>query len=355
MIRVVRKNLLIQYEADGILYGSEDHLVWQSTDQGKTWQEIFRLPSARPGMLGLMKDRLLRSALVRQWRRNIGIGSVVALPSGTVIALYDKIYRWERGGKGREGSVVFDLGRERVAGPLRGMCFDVRTNALYFGEYICARPRAIRIMRGINDGRDWQVCYTFPLGRIRHVHSIVADSFRSRLWICTGDADGESALFYSDDGCATVHWFAGGDQSWRMIGLLPLENGLLWGSDAGGDAPPNTKNHVYFLDWRTGKRDRILEVDNPFYYSMQTPSGYYMATTYEPHKQGCSSSFAELWFSSDGMSWQVLTKFPYRLNKSHGTSYATIFFPQGQTSHCLFTPVNTERFHFTTITLSERL
>jgi hypothetical protein len=353
LINLVKKNLLVQYQTNGTLYGSEDHLVWASSDQGQTWSEICRLAGGQTKFSALLKNYVLRSALVRRWRRNIGISNVVVLPSGTVIAQYDKIYRYD--GLGRHALPVYDLAHNRIAAPLKnGLCYDAHTDALYFGEYICSRPNAIRIIRGTNDGRDWDICYTFPLGQIRHVHSIISDPYRKRLWICTGDADRESALYYTDDGFATINWFGGGDQSWRMVSLLPQEDCLLWGSDAGGDAPPATANFIYRFDFRLNKREQVVESGNPFYYSMQTAEGLCMATTYEPHKIGLSSPCVELFFSRDGVSWQSLVRLSYKRQSTQGTSYGMVIFPQGQTKGFLFTPINTESSHFNAFSLNKK-
>lgn len=355
MLTICRNNLLVQYAIENQLYASEDHLVWKSIDDGKNWQEVCRIPPCKKNLISEYKDRFLRSYLVRKLRKNIGINNVVVLPSETVIIQYDNIYRYS--GSEKYASAVFYHENEGIAPPLKnGLCYDSNTEALYFGEYICERPSSIRVVRGTNDGQKWEVCYTFPEGRIRHIHAIIPDQYRKRLWICTGDSNQESCLFYTDDGFKTVQLFGGGDQSWRMVSLIPTQNALYWGSDAGGDSPPGTSNYIYRYDMKSGNRMRLAEIGNPAYYSMRNSSGLYIASTYEPHKSGPCTKAAELWFSKNGKQWKMISRLPYKKNSTHhGTIYGMIVLPTGQAKSIFITPLNTEKHHFHLLKLNGNL
>ncbi len=348
---ILKKNMIIQYCRKNTLYGSEDHLVWKSENHGLDWQELCRLPPQKHDIIARCRDYLLRSRPVRRWRRNIGINNVVVLPTGTAVIQYDRIYRYD--GHGNRAQPVFDLQQAGVDGPLKnGLCYDHASNSLYFGEYRCRRAGPVRIFRGRDDGRTWSECYRFSPNRIRHIHSITSDPYSGRLYVCTGDADHECGLFYTDDEFRTLHCLGSGDQGWRMVSLLPVGGELVWGSDAGGDTPPGTDNFIYHCNPKTGKRTRLAKVENPVYFSCRTKNGYWLATGFEPHKQGSSSPQFGLWFSANGLDWQPSRHFHYQNGfTGTGSRYGLVYLPGGRSDRLHASPVNCRNFHFSTISI----
>ncbi|RJR29495.1 MAG: hypothetical protein C4576_35330 [Desulfobacteraceae bacterium] len=347
--KLIRKNILVQYVKDKILYATEDHIVWRTTDHGKTWEKVCCLATDKGSWYPYFKNKLLRSTLVRRFRRNIGINNVVITRRGTLIIQYDKIYRYD--GTSFYASPVFDYEKLGISGPLKnGLAYDENSDLLYFGEYNVNRPRAIRVVRGIDDGRSWDICYQFPTGRIRHVHSIVPDAYRGVIWITAGDNNHESTLFYTDDGFQSMKSFGGGDQSWRMISLIPTEDALIWGSDAGKDAPPDSLNYIYRWEFSKNKRERLACIDNPAYYSHRLADGrMFIGSTYEPGMQRSVAPCAEIWSSRDGLNWSRELAFRYHPSgRKYETLYATVNFPLGDTSsdRLFFTLLNVKSLDF---------
>jgi len=350
-VRLLRKNLLLQFLSDDQWYGTEDHWVLVSRNQGRTWKKLCKLEPPE-SWLQAIRDIVLRSDVVHRFRKNIGIHNLVVLDSGSIIIQYDKVYRFDY--SGRHAVPVYDFHQQGVNGPLKnGLCYDENTGNLYFGEYIIKRPSSVRIIRGRDDGRTWEICHCFARGAVRHVHGIYSDPYRSRIWICTGDNDDESGLYYTDDDFETVHLFGAGDQSWRMVSLLITENSLIWGTDAGQDAPAHVRNYIYHLDLRTGIRKRLCCIDKPAYYSLCLADGsMYIATTYEPGTKRNVTRSADLWHSIDGWNWEIVQTFPYQLaGRDYGTKYATLFLPicRGRITTFCCTPVNVKSYDFNAI------
>jgi hypothetical protein len=340
---------MIQYVRNGIFYASDDHWVLRSSDNGDTWDYICKIDIREHTLKNAFKDFILRSKFARCLRRNIGIHNVIVLPSGTILIQYDGIYRYD--GVGITAKYVFNFSEQKIKGPLiNGFIVDDITGRVYFGEYNNDRPYSVRIIRGRDDGRVWDVCYRFDEGAVKHIHSIVPDYYRKRLWICTGDDDNEVGLFYTDDGFATVHRFSGGDQSWRIIGLLPTPNGLIWGSDAGRDAPADTMNYIYSFDFSTSKRERVMCIDKPAYYSMVLADGSMaIATTFEQGMKRNVSHAADVWFSVDGINWECIARFPFSPSgRTNRTKYGTLNFPlgDGTSNDLLITPENIMHYDF---------
>lgn len=340
---------MVQYVRDGVLYATEDHWVFRSDDRGLEWETVCRLECRNNSALGEIKDRILRMETVRRVRRNIGITNLVVLKSGTILIQYDGIYRYD--GKGGDAERVFGFEDENIIGPLKnGFVTDDTSGNVYFGEYSIERPHAVRIIRGTDDGRRWEVCHRFAEGRIRHVHAIVPDSYRKRLWICTGDNDSESGLFYTEDDFQTVSLFAGGDQSWRMVSLIPTKDALYWGSDAGQDAPSDALNHIYKWDFEEGRKIELACIDKPAYYATMVKNGtMVIGVHHEPMIQRNVEETADIWVSEAGRSWRRAVKIPFKPSRrSYGTKYASICLPLGDHSvdEIYFTPLNIEENDF---------
>jgi hypothetical protein len=348
-LSLIQDRLMVQYVRAGIIYASEDHWIKKSSNSGLKWNNVCRLESGSRSMVGRIKDNILRAGLPRRIRRNIGIHNVVVLPSGTILIQYDGIYRYD--GNGIFAQRVFGFRQDNIIGPLKnGFVVDDRTGNVYWGEYNIARPYSVRIFKGYNDGRKWKECYRFPLGRIRHVHSIIPDYYRDRLWICTGDSDNETALFYTDDDFQSVNLFGGGDQSWRMVSLLPCEDALYWGSDAGQDASSNVLNYIYKWDFQKNKRERLACIDKPAYYSTLLKDGtMVIGVHHEPKIERDVTESADLWSSTNGRTWEKVLSLPYKPSvRKNGTKYATICMPLGDntTESLYFTPLNVRKNDF---------
>ncbi len=347
---VLKSRLMIQFVRGSELYATEDHIVWKSTDNGNTWKQVCRLEPLRNNLFSIMKDSALRSYFIRVFRRNIGIHNLVVLPSGTILIHYDGIYRYD--GNGTCARHVFGFEDLKVIGPLKnGFVYDPVTNAVYFGEYNMTRPYGVRIFMGSDDGRQWKEIYRFSEGRIRHVHSLVPDQYRKRIWICTGDGDGECALFYTDDQFRSLQLLGGGDQSWRMVSLIPTEDALFWGSDAGQDAPADAINYIYCWSFSKNNRTRLNEINKPAYYSMRLKNGAMaIGVHHEPKIKRLVTPTADLWISSTtGDDWKHILSLPYKnIGRTYATAYGSIILPIGdQTADSFyFTPLNVEKNDF---------
>lgn len=352
-LHIVRDRLMVQYTRKGVIYASEDHFVFASYDQGVTWEKVCVLENYRNSTVADVKNIILRNGIVRKFRRNIGIHNVVVLPGGSVIIQYDGIYRYD--GTGTCAKLVYRFIDENLYGPLKnGFVVDDATGNVYFGEYNNQRPYSVRIMRGTNDGRNWEVCHQFPSGEIKHIHSIVPDPYRRRIWVCTGDNDEESNLFYTDNDFNSMVRFAGGSQTWRMIGLIPTEDALIWGSDAGRDAP-SANNYIYRWNFAKNIIEPLQYINKPAYYSTSLKGGsLVLGTTLEPGQQGIDEITADIWMSKNGEQWERVAALPFSPScRATATQYGTINLPLGDGSldDLFFTPINVREHDFCLMTL----
>lgn len=348
-MRLLRRRLIPQFSCGEYCICSEDHFVYRYEYGSGYLTKVCRIPSAKGDLASILKDRIARSFPIRVLRRNVGLTDVVILPSGTLLIFYDKLYRYV-GSKGYAEPIV-SFESANFSPPLNnGVAVNIDNGCIYFGEYQNNRPYSVKIMRVWNDGKDWEICYRFPKGKVKHVHSITWDPYRNRIWICTGDDDAEVGFFYTDDDFQSVHLFGGGDQSWRMVSVIPTERYLIWGSDAGKDAPADAVNYIYLWDFSKNRRERLACIDNPAYYSAMTSDGFLiLGTTYEPGMKRKTSETAEIWISKDSTTWRKVVSIPYkRARRQQGTKYATIYLPNGvlPAKKVYFSPINVDRMNF---------
>ena len=305
--------LEVCYLKNDNLYVSEDHFIYRSDDMGVTFNCLGHFDKVNPTIIGRLKDKVGRNRFVRAIRRCMGVHNVLVLNSGTIIIIYDHIYRSVDGGKSFHP--VFNFNQGYIAPLLHGATIDKDDN-IYFGEYNCGeRPHEIRIFKGSNNGENWSICFIFERGKIFHVHSITYDCYRNRLWICTGDLNHESYLFYTDDDFSHLHLLGGGDQDWRICSLIITKEYLYWCSD--NDI---SGSNICRWNFKNKQREKIKHIGKPSYYStMLNDDTLVFSTTYEPNSTYTNDfnpkPSTEIWVSKNGLDWFKIIDLDHKKNK----------------------------------------
>lgn len=346
-MELLYKNLIVHCVTPQGYLCSRDHSVFLLQNQSKRLQQCFTLPAKNNGLLASLKYRLARSRL-RQWLKpQLGIEHLLATGRQDIVIVYDQIYI--HSAHSGDTSVCQLQGLTSFAGPLRGgMALHPGSDMVYFGEYLNNHQSDIRVLRIDSQQNVASVCWAFPRSDIKHIHAISYDPYRNRLWITTGDADRESALYYTDDEFQSVHKFAGGDQSWRAISLLFFPDAIEWGMDAGKDAPASAINHIYRYEFASQQRVQVATIGNPAYAAVQcADGGAFMATTYEPGRLQDTPEQAALWYRSPDGRWQQVLALDYRDSQMPTVSrYGMLYLPAGT--------VPAKQLLFTTLNCSER-
>ena len=198
------------------------------------------------------------------------------------------------------------------------------SGSLYFGEYFSNKERGpVRVFRSIDDGLSWQVVYTFPAGSIRHVHGIQYDPFRDRLWIFTGDEDGESWIGKSDSGFQDLKCVVCRGQQSRVVSAIVEEDAVFFGTDA-----PNEQNYIYRMDPAGKKLSKLAEVQHSVFFSGVGSGKKYMSTVVEP------SSFNKtdrvfVWYADERNVWQVAFSFQRDRFPTPWFPYPSVYIAKG--------------------------
>ena len=319
------------YIQDEVIYAMEDHYLYVSKDGGKSFEQRGKLPKLDNSIFMNIKDIVARNRLIRYFRKNRSIGNLVVLPTGTIIIVYDQIYRSVD--KGMSFKSVYTYPDDIVPPFMAGLAVTPN-GEVYFGEYdAISRPHAISIIKGENDGRNWREIYKFPSGQIFHVHSLIYDKYRKKIWIATGDRDHESHLYFTDDDFQSLQEIGWGSQDWRIVSLIPTEDALYWGSD-------NDQTGASIFRWNFHKSglEAMKFIGTPSYFSTRLKDGtLVISTTHEPRSVFTRTSHpapvTSLWVSRDGQEWFKIMSYESinKLNPNNATR-ASFFLPDGDES-----------------------
>ena len=143
-------------------------------------------------------------------------------------------------------------------------------STLYFGEYFQNPGKGeVNVYRTTDNLTSWKSVYSFPPGKIRHVHAVQKDPYTGKIWICTGDLDRESSVGWSDDEFETLHIIGKGSQLWRVCQLVFTEEALYWGTDTGILSVAG----IYKWDRKSGNIQKLYELDGPVFYGITLANG----------------------------------------------------------------------------------
>ncbi len=176
--------------------------------------------------------------------------------------------------------------------------------AIYFGEYYPNPERGEVHVYGSFDGcHTWQIVYTFGAGTIRHIHGIYKDPWSGKLWITTGDENGECLIAFTDDRFRTVTIAAGGDQRYRTCTLLFLEDRIIYGTDS-----PCRINSIYSMSRKDYALTELKRVQGSVINSCMTGDHLFVSTTVEPSEVNTDRD-SYLWYSYKGLEWKIIARY----------------------------------------------
>lgn len=260
---------IVRVDANGVL-ASRGLSIYRWTHEQARWERIYQPVAASA-------TRFLN--VVRLWRRfyRSDIVSLCESVDGGVVCIGRKVILRASCGS-HELQVAF-----RVKRGTRPLGIAAMDGMLYWGEYFGNSDRQEVTVYGSQDsGLSWYGAYVFPAGSIRHIHRILADEERRRIWVLTGDLDNEAKVLWTDDHFATVHTASDGSQLSRAVMAVPLPGGLLWGTDM-----PDARNHIRL--WLDDGGMRVLhELEGPCFYAVRAGEFILLSTDVEPSQVNVS-------------------------------------------------------------------
>ncbi len=251
------------------LYGSKRYDVVrarvQSSGQSFAWEKIG---SFRPNW---KRNFSVRNPLSARLFRD-SFHAVVVLPSGALVGAVPRaiVTLDPLTSEFRTTHVI-----TRGTRPLH--IAAVPTGTLYWGEYFDNAARdEVHIYASLDQGRTWNIAYTFPKRAIRHIHNIVYDPSQDCLWILTGDYGEECRILRAPCDLSHIDVVLRGNQQARAVAAVPTEAGLYFASDS-----PLESNFIYRLD-RNEKLSQITSISSSSIYGCRVGSHLFFSTMIEP-------------------------------------------------------------------------
>ena len=213
----------------------------------------------------------------------------------------------------------------RVARGSRPLAIALADGVLYWGEYFRnARREEVSIFGSRDNGNTWYTAHVFPPGSIRHVHRVLFDEHRRRVWVLTGDEDSECKVLWTEDHFASLKPASQGSQLSRAAAAVPVPCGLVWGTDV-----PDGQNRIRLLH-DDGHIEDLAEIEGPSFYAARAGDFVLISTGVEPSRvnvSGCAMLLAAR--VSDLRNWRTVIRlrkdrWPMRLFQ-----YGNVVLPDG--------------------------
>ena len=180
-----------------------------------------------------------------------------------------------------------------------------KSGRVLFGEYGANPNRlSIPIYASDDDGETWKIVYEIPAGKAKHVHVISADKFSDKIWIFTGDADGECWVIESNEDFSDLRYIGDGSQIYRACSVFFTSEKVVWAMDS----PLQPSQTVHF-DRETCNIELHGCFPGPIWYGLENSAvGYLLASTVEPGESVIGNE-ANLYYSENLVNWSKLGAF----------------------------------------------
>jgi hypothetical protein len=200
---------------------------------------------------------------------------------------------------------------------------------IYFGQYDQNKNRKSSKIYKIDVQNNLSLAYTFPVGCIRHVHSVTNDlHIKNRIWITTGDDDGECFLLFTDDNFKNISNIGDKSQDFRIVNLGFSKDYLFYGTD-------NLKkeNFIYLQNRSDGKREKVLSIKQTAWFLKQDKKGNAILGTTVEHGKGCQVNYCSIYYSTDyGLTWLELIRIPKDIYPMPLFKWGSVSFSNGSDS-----------------------
>ena len=207
------------------------------------------------------------------------------------------------------------------------------SNKLIFGEYFGNNKNdPVNIYSLDLESKNLEVAYTFEKDLVRHIHSCYWDKFSKKIWVFTGDSDGECKVLVADENFSNVKILGDGSQKWRAVSAFFEKNEVYWLMDS-----PLETSCLIKYDRKENKIYSLQEFPSPIYYSLSfKDGGYLIATTHEPGPSVIGNT-ANIFYSDDLVEWKEVAKFEHDGWSLNYLKYGIIGFSAGpQTKNNFF-------------------
>ena len=293
MIKNNLKNAVVHYSNQVSLIQSNGRIVTIYKHRSKL-KTIIKLPFCFP------RDLYFNIPLLKRMLRSDAKEVIYDQVNDKLVIIRDSsVYLIQ------ESKYIF-LGKIEGDAPLfNSHC--IHNGIIYFGQYDQNKTRQSSKIYKIDEENKISIAHSFLKGEIRHVHSLTKDLYlKDRIWITTGDNDGECLLLYTDDNFKSISNIGDKSQDFRIVNLGFSKEYLFYGTDN-----LNKKNYIYQQKRYTGERTMVLTLKQTAWFLKQDKKGNAILGTTVEDGEGCQVNYSSIYFSRDfGVSWLELLRIP---------------------------------------------
>ena len=326
----LRTNDLVvqEYDREGNLWASRGMKIYMLENGKKEFTRIAHVPTGLT-LLWLRDFTLVRKILLRP-----ECIEMVVCNSGDISALSaGKMWFLKKGEK--KFSATFHLAHYGFGdqGVRNDGILSTDDNTVYYGEYFQNSGRQeVNILRSGGIKQEWKSAFEFKPGEIRHIHAIQRDPYTGKLWVCTGDADEESFIAWSDDEFRTIHKIGEGSQLWRVCQLVFTEDAIFFGTDNG----EKEISGIYRWDKTSFDLKKLESVPGAVFFATRLKSGTIAMSTNRENMANETDDKVRLYLTPAKGSTKVFECGSWHhKKKGFWFKYAMLRFQRNQDSHCL--------------------
>ncbi len=238
----------------------------------------------------------------RLFRRFMRLDKMCVIPSATGYVIF-----WQ--------GIVYHLSRDcsklidvmHMTGcrnPLHNTVANINGYELFFGEYGRPNPAGKSIYRTLDGGLSWEKVFNIPNDKIRHIHSVNWDHYEEKIWVFTGDFEGQSFILSADKDFKNIEWIGDGTQCYRAINPFFEKDSIHWIMDS-----PLKEVHHIKLDRQTREIEIKKTFPGPVWYSKKLDDGYYLAATAQENGPSHQDKYLHFFVSKDLEQWEDIAQF----------------------------------------------
>ncbi|HEX6851062.1 MAG TPA: hypothetical protein VF139_06610 [Candidatus Polarisedimenticolaceae bacterium] len=296
----------------GTLHVARRHTVLRSEDLGKRWVVDCVVPAA-----AWRRAACAPRLLARLFRHDVQ-AFVVRRDGSRLAVARDGVYLARHGETAMQRVFAFQRGS-------RPINLSVHPSGrVLFGEYGDNAERREVHVYASDDGRHFEVAYTFPAGEIRHVHNLIWDPHLGSYWVLVGDYRHEPGVGLFDADLSRVTWVLRGTQHARAVGAIVEPDALIFGTDS--ETEPNA---IIRLEKATGRTTTLAAIPGSSLYAARFGDLRVVSTCVEPSRVNPDRS-ACVFVSRDGADWRPAARYrkdPWSLRYFQ---FGTVVLPQAE-------------------------
>jgi hypothetical protein len=310
-------NLRVLSWKGSVLYASRGYTLLRAdlrttTPDDINWEEVARF---RPRWWRkFTSSSRLTLRLCRDGFHSLAVlpsGNLVAAVPGAIVAL-------------QTGSTEFSISHLITRGTRPLHFAPTPDGQVFFGEYFDNPQRdQVHIYGSRDQGKSWQIAYTFGRGEIRHVHNIVYDRWEHCLWILTGDYGAECRILRASLDFKQVDSVISGNQQARAVALVPTREAIYFSSDT-----PLESNHVYRLD-RAGQLSTVADLPTSSVYGCRVGEKIFFSTMVEPSEVNLERD-VNVYGGGESSAWSSLRSWKKDFLPMHSFQYGNAVMPDGE-------------------------